>query len=308
MPSKLLRIATRKSPLALWQAQHIADMLLRHHPFLQIELVKMTTSGDRFLKDKLLEVGGKGLFVKELEEALLKNQADLAVHSMKDVPHTCPSGLMIAAIGARENPYDALISTKHSCLKNLPLGATIGTSSLRRQSQLLAVRPDLRIIALRGNIHTRLEKMESEGYDAIILAVAGLNRMGLEHHIKEILPDDIMLPACGQGALGLECRTDDTWVKSLIAPLHDDQTAACVQAERQVNALLGGNCHVPLAVYAQHIQSTNLLLQARVAAVDGSILLRTEQSDSIHQIDAMARRCVEHLVAQGANKLLHAST
>ncbi len=308
MQPKLLRIATRKSPLALWQADHIAKMLSHHHPFLDIELVKMTTSGDRFLKDKLLEVGGKGLFVKELEEALLNNQADLAVHSMKDMPHTCPQKLMIAAIGKRENPYDAFVSTKYSSLEDLPLGAIIGTSSLRRQSQLLAVRPDLKMTDLRGNIHTRLEKMANEKYDAIILAVAGLKRMSLEHHIKEILPAHIMLPACGQGALGLECREDDDWVRSLLTPIHDEQTAICVQTERHVNGLLGGNCHVPLAVYAKLVQPTELLLQARVASADGCILLKTEQRGSIKQTERIANQSVEHLIAQGAKKLLHLLT
>lgn len=304
MSAPLLRIATRKSPLALWQAQHIADALSRHHKNLQIELVKMTTSGDRFLKDKLLAVGGKGLFVKELEEALFSHQADLAVHSMKDVPNTCPPGLMIAAISARENPYDALVSQTYSSIHALPPNATVATSSLRRQSQLLAVRPDLRIVALRGNIHTRLEKLEREGYDAIVLAVAGLKRMGLEKRIQQIIPEAIMLPACGQGALGLECRVEDPWVRSLIKPLNDHTTATCVQTERHVNALLGGNCHVPVAIYAQCVDDLTITLKARVASADGSTILTSVQQGCTDQAQQLAQHCAEDLIAQGAYKLI----
>ncbi len=305
MSHKLLRIATRKSPLALWQAQHIADILQQHHSNLEIELVKMTTSGDRFLKDKLQTIGGKGLFVKELEEALLANRADIAVHSMKDVPFTLPAGLMIAAISKRENPYDALVSKEYACLADLPPKACVGTSSLRRQSQLLAQRPDLNIISLRGNLQTRLEKLDRHEYDAIVLAVSGLKRMGLEQRIVEIIPESIMLPACGQGALGIECRTADNEILELIAPLNDVKTALCVSAERQVNTLLGGNCHVPLAVYAQYLNTHELLIQAKVASADGVTQLFAQQQGTATHSQHLATQCAEHLLKQGADKLLH---
>ncbi len=214
MAIETLRIATRKSPLALWQANHIADLLKQHWPLIKIELVPMVTSGDKFLKDKLLITGGKGLFVKELEEALLTGQADIAVHSIKDVPATFPEGLALAAICKRHNPLDAFIAKRHKTLQDLPAGSVIGTSSLRRQSQLLALRPDLEIKVLRGNINTRLDKLEAGEYDAIILAVAGLERMGMQASITEILSDELMLPACGQGALGIECRTEDSDIKN----------------------------------------------------------------------------------------------
>lgn len=305
MPRKLLRIATRKSPLALWQAQHIAETLQQHHANLEIELIKMTTSGDRFLKDKLQAIGGKGLFVKELEEALLANQADIAVHSMKDVPFTLPAGLMIAVISKRENPYDALVSKTYACLKDLPQRACVGTSSLRRESQLLANRPDLNIVPLRGNLQTRLKKLDNREYDAIVLAVSGLKRMGLEQRIVEIIPESIMLPACGQGALGIECRQADHEIRELIAPLNDVKTAICVAAERQVNTLLGGNCHVPLAVYAQHLDANELLIQAKVASADGVTQLFTQQQGAEIHSQQLATQCAEHLLSQGADKLLH---
>ena len=244
-----LRIATRKSPLALWQANYIRNALIQHWPTLEIELIPMTTSGDQFFKDKLSAIGGKGLFVKELEEALLEQRADLAVHSMKDVPATFPDGLCLAAICARHNPLDALVSHKYSSLSSLPTGAIIGTTSLRRQSQLMANRPDLHIKALRGNIQTRIAKLQSNEYDAIVLAAAGLERMAMHDMIRELFNTDVMLPACGQGALGIECRIDDVELKKYIAPLNDPSSALCVNTERHVSALLGGTCHVPLAGY-----------------------------------------------------------
>ena len=303
-PNKILRIATRQSPLALWQANYIRAQLLHHWPQLTIELLPMTTSGDQFLKDKLLEVGGKGLFVKELEEALLEKRADLAVHSMKDVPANLPDGLFLAAIGTRHNPFDALISKKQSGLSALPLGAIIGTSSLRRQSQLLAIRPDLKIIPLRGNIHTRIAKMDTELFDAIVLAVAGLERMGLDDLITEILPEDIMLPACGQGALGIECRLEDAETQLLIAPLNDTFSTYCVTAERQVNALLGGNCHVPLAVYCTVINNSTLSLRAKVASPDGQIVIQEHLQGDILELSALAEQCAHLLLQNGAADLL----
>ncbi len=304
MSQKTLRIATRKSPLALWQANHIREALLQHWPMLQIELVPMMTSGDKFLKDKLLAVGGKGLFVKELEEALLDKRADLAVHSMKDVPALFPEGLALAAICLRHNPLDALISTAYASLDALPRGATIGTASLRRQSQLLAVRPDLHILPLRGNIHTRISKLDAGEFDAIILARAGIERMAMHAIIKETISDSIMLPACGQGALGIECRMDDEEIQHYIAPLNDSLSALCVQSERHVNALLGGNCHVPLAVFCKPLAGSQLLLRAVVATTDGKTIIRDSQSGHQHQAMTLANQCAQALLANGADKLL----
>ena len=304
MIQKIIRIATRKSPLALWQANHVRDVLLQHWPTLQIELVPMVTSGDKFLKNKLADVGGKGLFVKELEEALLDKRADIAVHSMKDVPATFPNGLCLATICSRHNPLDALVSPHYANLDALPIGATVGTSSLRRQSQLLALRPDLKIKELRGNIQTRIAKLMSNDYDAIILAAAGLERMSLQETIREVLSTDVMLPACGQGALGIECRDDDEELKKIIAPLNDPLTALCVRSERQVNALLGGNCHVPLAVYCRVEADNHLLLRAKVATLDGQIGISNSQRGPQYEAAALADKCALGLLANGARALL----
>jgi len=304
MPQKKLRIATRKSPLALWQANHIREALIQHWPDLEIELLPMTTSGDKFLKDKLISLGGKGLFVKELEEALLDKRADLAVHSMKDVPADFPDGLALAAICNRHSPLDALLSIAYGNLDALPQGAVVGTASLRRQSQLLAIRPDLQIKTLRGNINTRISKMQTGEYDAVILAVAGLERMGMQHLIKEVLAEDVMLPACGQGALGIECRTEDEVLHHYLAPLNDPLSSLCVGIERHVNAQLGGNCHVPLAVFCKPTADDQLLLRAKVASLDGRTIIYNSQRG--HQQDAitMADTCVRTLLADGAAELL----
>ena len=304
MTIRTLRIATRQSPLALWQANYVRDMLLQQKPDLTIELLPMTTSGDKFLKDKLLAIGGKGLFVKELEEALLDKRADFAVHSSKDMPAEFPEGLSLAAICKRDNPFDALVSKQYASLKDLPQHAVVGTGSLRRQSQLLAYRPDLCIKPLRGNINTRLTKLESGEYQAIILAAAGLERMGFNTEITEQLSEHIMLPACGQGALAIECRADDQEVQALLAGLNDPISAVCVRAERQVNALLGGNCHVPLAVFCAPIQPNHLLLQAKILNHDGSLLIQNHQTGTLDEGSAMADRCAQELLAQGAEALL----
>ena len=301
---KALRIATRKSPLALWQANHIRDQLLQHWPDLHIELRPMSTSGDQFLKDALLKVGGKGLFVKELEDALLHDKADIAVHSMKDVPTTFPDGLSLAAICLRDSPFDALVSDAYSSLTALPMGARIGTTSLRRQSQLLAHRSDLTILPLRGNIHTRLSKLQAGEFDAIVLAEAGLQRMGLQSLISETLRSEVMLPACGQGALGIESRTDDEHIRRLLTPLNDALTAQCVQSERHVNALLGGNCHVPLAVYCMQMPDSTLWLRAMVATPDGRTLLTDSQRGSEHDAMVLAEQCAQTLLKNGAKTLL----
>lgn len=302
--SRLIRIATRNSPLALWQANHIRMSLLQHWPTLQIELLPMITTGDRFLKDALLAIGGKGMFVKELEEALLDERADIAVHSMKDVPATFPTGLCLTAICTRDNPFDALISQSYSSLQSLPVGASVGTTSLRRQSQLLAHRPDLHMIPLRGNIQTRLNKLETGQFDAIVLAVAGIERMGLQNKITQIIDDNIMLPACAQGALGIECRTDDREIQKFVAALNDPLSAMCIHSERHVNALLGGNCHVPIAVYCKREADSQLLLRARVATPDGCIVINDSQHG--HQRDALqlAEQCAQALLSNGAATLL----
>lgn len=305
--TQMLRIATRQSPLALWQANYVRDLLLAQHPKLQIELVPMTTSGDQFLKDKLLAVGGKGLFVKELEEALLDKRADIAVHSSKDMPAEFPDGLGLSAICQRDNPFDVLVSKHYSSLQNLPVGAIIGTSSLRRQSQLLAYRPDLCIKPLRGNINTRLAKLESGEYQGIILAAAGLERMGFDAAITEQLSEKIMLPACGQGALAIECRSEDKPVQKLVSMLNDPITSLCVHTERQVNALLGGNCHVPLAVFCVPKESNQLFLQAKILDYKGSQVIENQQIGTWEEASILANRCAQALLAQGASALLAAT-
>ncbi|MFT4058530.1 MAG: hydroxymethylbilane synthase [Legionella sp.] len=304
MSTKTIRIATRQSPLALWQANHVRDLLLKQHSQLTIELLPMTTSGDKFLNDKLLTVGGKGLFVKELEEALLAQRADFAVHSAKDMPAEFPAGLNLMAICQRDNPFDVLVSKKYHHLDKLPQDAIVGTSSLRRQSQLLAYRPDLTIKPLRGNINTRLAKLESGEYHAIILAAAGLERMGFKQEISEQLSARIMLPACGQGALAIECRTDDDEINALIAGLNDQVSAICVHTERKVNALLGGNCHVPLAVFCAPTKDKRLILRAKILNYNGSQMLEYEQIDTLENAPLMATRCAQSLLDQGAEKLL----
>ncbi|RUR12021.1 hydroxymethylbilane synthase [Legionella sp. km772] len=304
MNARTLRIATRQSPLALWQANHIREQLLHHWPNLLVELVPMLTSGDKFLKDKLQAAGGKGLFVKELEEALLDKRADLAVHSTKDMPAFLPQGLILPVICKRDNPFDAFLSPNYPDLNSLPTKAVIGTASLRRQSQLLAHRPDLQIKTLRGNIQTRMAKLQAGEYDAIILAAAGLERMNLQHVITEVLSEDIMLPTCAQGALSIECREEDVEVQNLIAPLNDANSSLCVQTERLVNAQLGGNCHVPLAVFCTHTASRELHLRARLLSIDGSSVLHFEQTAPQEHAKVLARQCTDSLLDQGAASLL----
>jgi hydroxymethylbilane synthase len=304
MTKKTIRIATRQSPLALWQANHVREILVQQWPNITIELLPMVTSGDKFLMDKLLAAGGKGLFVKELEEALLNKKADIAVHSTKDMPAELPEGLILAAICERHNPFDALISKLYSSLDELPKGALIGTASLRRQSQLLAYRPDLQIQTVRGNINTRLNKLDAGEFDAIVLAAAGLERMGLEHSITQLLSEEIMLPTCGQGALCIESRADAPEIQELIAGLNDPLSALCVQTERSVNAQLGGNCHVPLAVFCTQTQNNQLLLRAKILSLDGSKSITDSQTGSMDQAQTLANRCTQALLTKGAADLL----
>jgi hydroxymethylbilane synthase len=299
----VLNIATRKSPLALWQAEHIKARLLALHPTLQVNLVTFVTQGDKILDTSLSKIGGKGLFVKELEQALLDSRADLAVHSMKDVPMDLPDGLELAVICEREDPTDAFVSNHYSSLADLPQGARLGTSSLRRCSQLQHYRPDLKIVDLRGNVGTRLAKLDAGEYDAIILASAGLIRLGLGARIRERLDTALSLPAVGQGALGLECRIGDTRVTSLIAPLADSTTNSCVRAERAFNHRLMGGCQVPIAGFAT-LSDGQLTLQGRVGSVDGQVLLKDQIIGSVVDAERLGVTLAERLLNAGADQLL----
>ncbi|MBA0157071.1 MULTISPECIES: hydroxymethylbilane synthase [Acinetobacter] len=300
-----LKIATRQSPLALWQAEHIRARLEALHAGLNVELVTFVTQGDKILDTPLAKIGGKGLFVKELEAALLDGRADLAVHSMKDVPMALPEGLSLAVICEREDPLDAFVSNTYASFQDLPQGAKVGTSSLRRKCQILKARPDLEIIDLRGNVGTRLSKLDAGQYDAIILASAGLKRLGLSERIRHTLAPEVSLPAVGQGALGLECRTNDQAVLELILPLMDDETNVCVRAERAFNAYLEGGCQVPIAGYAT-LKDGQLSMEGRVGSVDGQTLLSAQLSAAPEQAEQLGEQLAQNLLAQGAGELLKA--
>jgi hydroxymethylbilane synthase len=300
-----LRIATRKSPLALWQAEHVAAALKELHPGLSVEIVGMTTKGDRILDAPLAKVGGKGLFVKELEQGMLEGTADIAVHSMKDVPVDFPEGLHLATILEREDPLDAFVSNRFSALAELPQGACVGTSSLRRQCQLAERRPDLRIEPLRGNVNTRLAKLDAGEYDAIILAAAGLIRLGFESRIRARIAVEDSLPAIGQGAIGIECRIDDARTHELIAPLHHADTALRVRAERAMNARLHGGCQVPIAGHAT-LEQGGLRLRGLVGRPDGGLVLHAESMSTLDDPEGLGMRVAEDLLAQGAGEILSA--
>ena len=302
---KTLKIATRQSPLALWQAEHIRARLQDLHAGLQVELVTFVTQGDKILDTPLAKIGGKGLFVKELEAALLDGRADLAVHSMKDVPMALQEGLSLAVICEREDPLDAFVSNTYASFDELPQGAKVGTSSLRRKTQILKQRPDLEIIDLRGNVGTRLSKLDAGQYDAIILASAGLKRLGLAERIRHTLTPEISLPAVGQGALGLECRTHDQAVLDLIQPLLHAETDACVRAERAFNAYLEGGCQVPIAGYAT-LQNDVISIEGRVGSVDGTVLLRAQHTGKIAEAEQLGVELAKNLLDQGAGELLKA--
>ena len=303
MFEKTLKIATRQSPLALWQANYVKDRLQQLYPDLIVELVPMVTKGDVILDSPLAKIGGKGLFVKELENALLNKEADIAVHSMKDVPMQFPEGLGLAVICKREDPRDAFVSNSYRTFAELPQGAVVGTSSLRRQCQLKALRPDLDIRSLRGNVGTRLSKLDNGGYDAIILASAGLIRLGLADRIASFIEVEQSLPAAGQGAVGIECRTDDVQVKQLLAPLADAETTCCVLAERAMNNHLQGGCQVPIGGYAV-LQQGQLYLRALVGNVDGSQIIRAEGKSAVKNADVLGVQIAEQLLAQDADKIL----
>ncbi len=305
MLEKTLKIATRQSPLALWQANYVKDRLQQLYPDLTIELVPMVTKGDVILDSPLAKIGGKGLFVKELENALLTKEADIAVHSMKDVPMQFPEGLGLAVICQREDPRDAFVSHSYRTFAELPQGAVVGTSSLRRQCQLKALRPDLDIRSLRGNVGTRLSKLDNGDYDAIILASAGLIRLGLADRIASFIDVEQSLPAAGQGAVGIECRTDDAQVQALLAPLADAETTYCVRAERAMNNHLQGGCQVPIGGYAV-LQQGQLYLRALVGDIDGSRIIRAEGKSAVENAEVLGVKIAEQLLAQGADKILQA--
>ena len=305
MLEKTLKIATRQSPLALWQANYVKDRLQQLYPDLTIELVPMVTKGDVILDSPLAKIGGKGLFVKELENALLTKEADIAVHSMKDVPMQFPEGLGLAVICQREDPRDAFVSHSYRTFTELPQGAVVGTSSLRRQCQLKALRPDLDIRSLRGNVGTRLSKLDNGDYDAIILASAGLIRLGLADRIASFIDVEQSLPAAGQGAVGIECRTDDVQVHALLAPLADAETTYCVRAERAMNNHLQGGCQVPIGGYAV-LQQGQLYLRALVGDIDGSRIIRAEGKSAVENAEVLGVKIAEQLLAQGADKILQA--
>lgn len=304
MTTPSLRIATRKSPLALWQAEYVKARLQQLHPELTVELVGFTTRGDKILDTPLAKVGGKGLFVKELEVALLEGHADIAVHSMKDVPMEFPEGLGLTVICEREDPTDAFVSNHFERLEDLPAGSRVGTSSLRRQTQLRERFPSLKILELRGNVNTRLAKLDNREYDAIILATAGLVRLKMVDRIRQRVAPEQSLPAGGQGAVGIECRVDDAWVRSLLEPLHHLSTAQCVLAERAMNRHLQGGCQVPIACYATHQGEEKIWLRGLVGSPDGKQVIRDDLVGDVSSPEALGVELAKKLLEQGAGEIL----
>jgi hydroxymethylbilane synthase len=298
-----LRIATRQSKLALWQAEHVGALLRAAHPGLQIELVKITTQGDRILDRPLADVGGKGLFIKELEVALAERRADIAVHSMKDVPSEMPPGMMLAAMLPRVDARDAFVSSRFASLSALPTGARVGTSSLRRQSQLRALRGDLEIIPLRGNVDTRMRKLDAGEYDAIILASAGLIRLGLANRITELIAVGDSLPAVGQGIIGIECRDDDPQSAQYVSLLNDPDAQTCIAAERAFAHRLEGSCQSPIAGYAE-LQGATLVVQGLIASIDGKQIFRDSMTGPRREAGALGRTLAERMLFAGADRLL----
>lgn len=301
-----LRIATRESPLALWQAEHVKARLEAAHPGLAVTLVPMTTTGDQLLAGPLSQSGGKGLFVKELEAALLDGRADLAVHSMKDVPAQQPEGLMLTAYLEGEDPRDAFVSNHHPTLASLPQGARLGTASLRRQVQAKKLRPDLVVEVLRGNVGTRLRKLDEGQHDAILLACAGLMRLGLDARIRERLDPETFIPAIGQGIVGIECRAGDARTQALLSPLHDAASALRLAAERAFNARLGGACQAPIAGHATRTADGQLRLVGLVGTPDGSTVLRDEITGAPEAAAALGEALADRLLAAGARDILSA--
>ncbi|MCS3903234.1 hydroxymethylbilane synthase [Methylohalomonas lacus] len=303
MKDQHLRIATRKSPLALWQANHVADQLRRQHPGLKVSLLEMTTAGDRFLDGPLSAAGGKGLFIKELEQSLIDGRADMAVHSMKDVTIDLPDGLAISVLLRREDPRDALVAPPGTTLAGLPAGARVGTSSLRRQSQLRGLRPDIEVTDLRGNVGTRLAKLDRGEYDAIMLAAAGVKRLELSDRVSEYIAADTMLPAVGQGVIGVETRRNDPVVTSLIESLNDPGAEICLAAERAISRRLYGGCMLPIAGHAV-LDADQIHVQGLVARVDGSEILRASHSGPAADAEPVGLAVADDLLAQGADRIL----
>ena len=306
---KKLRIATRRSALAVWQAEFIREQLMRQSPDTEIELVTFTTRGDKILDTPLAKVGGKGLFVKELEQAILEGNADIAVHSMKDVPMEFPPGLHLPVICERETPTDAFVSNRFESLNALPVGASVGTSSLRRECQLASVRPDIKIVSLRGNVNTRLRKLDEGEFDAILLATSGLKRLGFDERISEQLDAKVMLPAGGQGALGIETRIDDPDVEALVATLNHKESETCVRAERAMNRRLDGGCQVPIGCYAQLIEGGSdgknvLSIRGLVGSNDGQIILTAHVAGDPALAEKLGVELADNLLRQGAAKIL----
>ena len=300
---RTIQIATRKSPLALWQAKHVRARLLECEPGREVALLEIVSEGDKNPDASLASLGGKGVFLKELEQALLRGEADLAVHSIKDMPVALPAGLHIAAVCARDDARDALVSNRFDSLARLPAGARVGTCSLRRQCQLRARFPHLQLADLRGNVNTRLDKLDRGEFDAIVLAVAGLKRLRLAHRIAEYLAPELCLPAAGQGAIGIECRADDAEMFDWVAPLNHADSALRVATERAVNERLGGDCHLPLAAHAE-LRENEITVRALVGKPDGSKLLRSEKTgDRAHAI-ALAHTAADDLLARGAADIL----
>lgn len=303
MTDNIIRIATRKSPLALWQAEFVKAELERFHPGIQVELLKMVTQGDKILDAPLAKIGGKGLFVKELEVGMLEGKADIAVHSMKDVPVEFPDGLHLSTICEREDPRDAFVSNTYKSFDDLPQGARVGTSSLRRQCQIMERRPDLEIITLRGNVNTRLKKLDDGEYDAIILAAAGLKRLGFHDRIKECIDPLASLPAIGQGAVGIECRSDDERVNKLLEPLNHAETAVRVRAERAMNNRLEGGCQVPIGGYAE-LGHGVIVLRGLVGRPDGTEVVRGDISGRPEDAEELGRVLADDLLSRGAREIL----
>lgn len=303
MSNTPLRIATRRSKLALWQAEHVQSLLRAAHPGLPVELVPMTTQGDRVLDRALAEVGGKGLFVKELEVAMQEGRADFAVHSMKDVPSELPPGFAIVAVLPRANPLDAFISLRHRRFEDLPQGARVGTSSPRRQAQLRHARPDLQLELLRGNVDTRLRKLEEDGLDAILLACAGLERLGIAHHITQQLGLQLSLPAVGQGVIGIECRSDDERSRAALAALHHADTYTRLLAERSFAATLGGSCHSPIAAHAV-LDGSQLTVHGFIGAPDGGETYRDQVVGAATAAESLGHDLARRMQAAGAETLL----
>ncbi|HYF98228.1 MAG TPA: hydroxymethylbilane synthase [Coxiellaceae bacterium] len=301
--NNVLRLATRKSPLALWQAEHVKALLLKTRPELRVELVPLLTQGDKDTSGPLSDKGGKGLFVKELQRAVLNHEADMAVHSVKDMSVLKTEGLILAAIPKRADARDVLVSPHYARLSELPQGARVGTSSPRRTAQLKIWRDDLNIEVLRGNLQTRLAKLENLDFDAIILAAAGLERLGLQNNIREFLPVEKFIPAIGQGALGIECRSADSELITLLQELNDETSYLCVNAERAVNKRLGGNCYLPVAAHAV-IENDLLLLRGMVASLDGQLVFTAEIAGNPIEAEQLGLMLAEKLLAQGAQQVL----